>query len=1093
MLLMGGALFSASAAPIACSGGASLLGWYGMLVSGGGKYLSGAINFDGNCNVTGGSVTGGSGGQYVTTSVTGAYGQNSDGTFTITLNLAGQSTPQTYMVGISESGNKARGLQSNAGSLEATIDLQSQLTTLTSRYSTASLSGAYAASCFGSGAADLNYVTFDSNGNVSVIDDYDNGSGQGNNTLSGTYSVNGDGTFSGSLTGSYSFNGVIDNGVSEIEYTYATSESGGVLACIGKQAQAAPANLLGRYGFVVGETSQSAAGGEYFSGSINFDGAGKLSGANVNGGINTQYGNTSVTGSYSLNPDNTITITMNLANPATTQSYVVGVSESGNEASGIQTDGAAITTINLQSQLQVPAVPYSTASLNGTYSASCGGFEVDLNYATFDGNGNITAGVDAYDSGWYGDSPYTGTYTVNSDGTFSAGFAPPYDMFTLTGVLDNGTAEMEYTYYQAGVGGVVSCTGESTYGPIGTATAAATPTFSPAPGAYSLPQFVTLSDTPGAVIYYTTNGTTPTTNSPVYSTPVPVNATTTIEAIAVATGFNNSAIAAGTYFQQGTPTAATPTFSPAPGFYSLPQSVTLSDTTPGAVIYYTTDGTTPTASSPVYSTPISVSATTTIQAIAVSTCYGNSGIAAGTYSFVQSQTIAFSTIPTQTYPAGPLTLNATASSGLPVSYAILSGPATVSGNLLTITGAGSVTVQASQAGNTQYSPASPVSQTFTVSQASTTLALTSSSNPSSPGQLVTFAATITPQFGGQASGTVTFKDGSAILSIVSVSGNVASLTTSALAIGTHSISSIYGGDANFTGSTSSPLAQVVAKAATTTALVSSLNPSGSGKVVTFTATVTSPAGTPTGTVKFLNGATVQAIATLKSGTAKYPTTKLPPGSNSITAAYTGDSNNGSSTSAVLTQFVLAVTTTTLTSSPNPSVYDQTVTFTVTLTSSIGAPPDGETVTFEQGTNVLGTGVLSGGTATFSTSALPVGTKAIKAIYGGDAIFISSTSAALSQVIGKEASTTTLTSSPNPSTFGQSVTFTAVVAPRFGGTPTGTVVFKDGGKTLGSVSLSGGSASYTISNLARGAHSITATYNGSTSFIGSSGPLTQTVN
>jgi hypothetical protein len=81
-----------------------------MQVRGGGKYLSGAIFLDGNCNVTGDNVTGGSGGQYGTAAVTGTYGQNSDGTFTITLNPAGQST-QTYMVGVSESGNKARGLE----------------------------------------------------------------------------------------------------------------------------------------------------------------------------------------------------------------------------------------------------------------------------------------------------------------------------------------------------------------------------------------------------------------------------------------------------------------------------------------------------------------------------------------------------------------------------------------------------------------------------------------------------------------------------------------------------------------------------------------------------------------------------------------------------------------------------------------------------------------------------------------------------------------------------------------------------------------------------------------------------------------------
>jgi len=158
---------------------------------------------------------------------------------------------------------------------------------------------------------------------------------------------------------------------------------------------------------------------------------------------------------------------------------------------------------------------------------------------------------------------------------------------------------------------------------------AATPTFNPAPGTYSSVQSVTLSDTtPGAVIYYTTDGSTPTTSSPVFSIPIPVNVTTTIRAMAAAPGFVNSAVTTGTY----TLTTATPTFSPAPGTYASVQSVTLSDTTPGAVIYYTTDGSTPTTASPVFSTPILVSVTTTIRAMAGAPGFNNSAVANGTYT-----------------------------------------------------------------------------------------------------------------------------------------------------------------------------------------------------------------------------------------------------------------------------------------------------------------------------------------------------------------------------------------------------------------------------------------------------------------------------
>jgi hypothetical protein len=187
------------------------------------------------------------------------------------------------------------------------------------------------------------------------------------------------------------------------------------------------------------------------------------------------------------------------------------------------------------------------------------------------------------------------------------------------------------------------------------------------------------------------------------------------------------------------------------------------------------------------------------------------------------------------------------------------------------------------------------------------------------------------------------------------------------------------------------------------------------------------------------------------------------------------------------------TTTTLTSFPNPSTYGQAVTFTATVLSGAGAPPDGEAVTFKKGTQALGTGLLSGGTATFSISTLKVGTSSITAVYGGDSNFAGSKSNTVSQVVSKATTTTTLASSLNPSNFGQSVTFTASVAPQFSGTVKGSVTFYDGTTALKTVALSGGVAKFTTSTLTSGAHSITATYNGSTSFDGSSASLTQTVN
>jgi len=129
-------------------------------------------------------------------------------------------------------------------------------------------------------------------------------------------------------------------------------------------------------------------------------------------------------------------------------------------------------------------------------------------------------------------------------------------------------------------------------------------------------------------IYYTTNGSTPTTSSTVYTSPVQLNTATTLQAIAAGNGFSASPVASANYVFQ----AAKPTFSPVAGNYNSAQSITISDSSPGVTIYYTTDGTTPTASSTVYTSPIPVSTTTTIKAIAARLGFSDSAIASATYT-----------------------------------------------------------------------------------------------------------------------------------------------------------------------------------------------------------------------------------------------------------------------------------------------------------------------------------------------------------------------------------------------------------------------------------------------------------------------------
>lgn len=165
-----------------------------------------------------------------------------------------------------------------------------------------------------------------------------------------------------------------------------------------------------------------------------------------------------------------------------------------------------------------------------------------------------------------------------------------------------------------------------------TVPAAATPIFSVAPGTYTTAQTVSISDkTAGSTIYYTLDGSTPTSQSPKYTGALTVNQTTTIRAIAEAAGFANSAVASATYTIK-LPLATAPVFSPAVGTFTTIQTITLTDATKGAAIYYTLNGATPTTSSTLYTTPLTLSQTTTVKAIAAATGYANSIVASATYT-----------------------------------------------------------------------------------------------------------------------------------------------------------------------------------------------------------------------------------------------------------------------------------------------------------------------------------------------------------------------------------------------------------------------------------------------------------------------------
>ena len=226
---------------------------------------------------------------------------------------------------------------------------------------------------------------------------------------------------------------------------------------------------------------------------------------------------------------------------------------------------------------------------------------------------------------------------------------------------------------------------------------------------------------------------------------------------------------------------------------------------------------------------------------------------------------------------------------------------------------GTHTISAQYSGDANYLPrAASFSPTHTVQRIATTVSLTSDNNPSTVGEPVTFTAIVNETGSGTPTGTITFRDGATILATVPLEGGFvfASFTTSTLGVGNHSITAAYSGDANFAPSTSPVLTQTVLAHQTTTVLTSSPNPSVPGQPVTFQAVVTTTGpGTPTGTVRFVEGATILGTATLSGGVATFTTSSLGAGTHTITAVYEGDAIHGSSESAPLTQTVVACTVT----------------------------------------------------------------------------------------------------------------------------------------------------------------------------------------
>lgn len=294
---------------------------------------------------------------------------------------------------------------------------------------------------------------------------------------------------------------------------------------------------------------------------------------------------------------------------------------------------------------------------------------------------------------------------------------------------------------------------------------------------------------------------------------------------------------------------------------------------------------------------------------------------------------------------------------------------------------------------------------------------------------------------------------------------------------------------NITGS-----ATVVVVTTPSVSLASSVNPVNVGANTTLTATVTSPYGTPTGTVTFMDGSTAIGTGTLNSsGVATLTVSFSTAGNHPLTVSYPGAGYFQAASSAVLNETVQSFATTiSLTSSVNPSNVNASTVLTATATSTSGTPTG--TITFLDGSTVLGTAPLNAsGVATLTVSFSTPGTHPLTASYPTTGAFQAGTSPVLNQNVQNFSTTATLKSSVNPVLISNSTVLTATITSS-AGAPSGTVTFYDGTKAIGTATLNAsGVATLTTTFTTNGQHILTAQYPGNGTFQpASAGPLTQVV-
>lgn len=430
---------------------------------------------------------------------------------------------------------------------------------------------------------------------------------------------------------------------------------------------------------------------------------------------------------------------------------------------------------------------------------------------------------------------------------------------------------------------------------------------------------------------------------------------------------------------------------------------------------------------------------------------------------------------------------------------------------LSTLGLGDHVVVAVYNGTSDHVGSTSAAVTFRVREPLLVTSTTSSANPSNAvyGQPVTLGATVSTVIGTPTGEVVFSVAGLEVGRAGLAPDGTASVTVTDLAVGSNQVVATYSGDDVRAGSAATPRNVTVSKAAVTVALAATDTTTVTGEAVGYSATVTVTApggGNPDGSVQLVvDGADVGAPVELVGGTAAFaPLTSLTSGGHTVAVTYAGSARYQGDSDQLTQEVTAAETAVSLVANPTPSVQDQEV----QLTASVAAVSPGSgaptgTVTFYDGADSIGaaplTGSGSGSTATLDVADLAPGAHQLTARYAGDTDYEASASAEVAHTVIEGtaviATSTALTSSASPSTYGQLITFRAEVTADDDTTPSGSVQFSVDGQDIGepvAVDGSGVALSAPYPSPTPGDHTVIAAFTAQPGYTGSGAILTQTV-